>query len=137
MTDNASRVFLSYSHDQKPYVRAVAHELGLRGVGTWLDEDQMSVGEPLHARLEDALRTTRTVVVFLTSSALTSPWLNFEIGAAVGAEKRLIPVFLSAAARRGAPSILLGPDGIEAFDLKPEQVAERIAGAIDASAASA
>lgn len=137
MTDDQRRVFLSYAHSEKPYVRAVAQELERHGVSTWRDEDEAPAGESVDEVLEDALRAARVMVVFLTGNALSSPWLNFEIGAAVGAEKALIPVFLSAAARNSAPSILRDHDSIEAFDLSPSQVAARIAEAIDASSARA
>lgn len=136
MTDESRRVFLSHTREEQPYVRAVAEELVRHGVDPWSFADQPAAGATVQERVEDALRSSRVVVVFLTRAALASPSLNFEIGAAVGADKPLIPVFLSMAARRAAPRIVLQNAGIEAFDLKPEEVAEQIATALDASAAA-
>jgi hypothetical protein len=112
----------------------VAHELSRRGVEAWLDESEVAAGEAMRDRLEDALRSAGVLVAFVTDTALASPELNFEIGAAVGAEKRVIPVFLSNDVRKDAPSILRERAGIEAVDLKPEQVAEQIADALGAPA---
>jgi hypothetical protein len=73
------------------------------------------------------------VIVFVSATALRSPSINFEIGAAVGGDKKVVPVFLTEAARRDAPALLSAVQGIDAHDLKPNEVAAQIADAVAAA----
>jgi hypothetical protein len=73
------------------------------------------------------------VIVFVSATALRSPSINFEIGAAVGGDKKVVPVFLTEAARRDALALLSAVQGIDAHDLKPNEVAAQIADAVAAA----
>lgn len=119
------RIFLSYSHDEAPFVRSVAAELARRGLDAGLSHEETDVGEPFVDRIQEALRSSSVIVAFF-GQALDSPWLNFEIGAALGASKTVLPVFLSATAREAAPPLVRAFSGIEASNLKPDEVAEEI-----------
>ena len=133
MADSTThRVFVSYSRDEATFVRQVVDELERRGVETWLDEAQVMPGSRWVDTIRDALASASLVTIFLSSKALESPAINFEIGAAVGSRKRVVPVFLTATARRHAPPILAATPGIDAYALKPEEVAEQIANAVRA-----
>lgn len=119
------RIFLSYSHDEAPFVRSVAAELTRLGLDARLNHEEADVGEPFADRIQEALRSSSVIVAFL-GRALDSPWLNFEIGAALGASKTVLPVFLTAGARVAAPPPVRGFIGIDASNLKPDEVAEEI-----------
>jgi TIR domain len=134
MSDKTTdRVFVSYSSDEAPFVRQVVDELESRGVETWLDEAQLTPGSRWRETVGDALASAKVVIVFLSGKALESPSINFEIGAAVGSRKPVVPVFLTATARRHVPAILSAVAGIDAYALKPEEVAEQIANAVEAA----
>lgn len=130
------RIFLSYSNDDSPYVRLVAAELARRGLDARLPHEDIDVGEPVTDRVENALRSSSVLVAFL-GGALDSPWLNFEIGAALGAAKTVLPVFLTAGAREAAPPAVRQFSGIDASSLKPDEVADGIATALAHSGAAA
>lgn len=132
MADSPHKIFISYSHDEVPFVSAVADELRLQGVESWFDETQLLAGTSWRERMANALASSKVVVVFL-GARTQSPWMNFEIGAAVGGEKPVVPVYLTEAARRGAPSLLSHFVGIDAYDQKPDEVAQQIADVIRAA----
>ena len=126
MTDGSPRIFLSYAQDRGPFVRAVASELRSKGVDPGFDRAELQSGVAWQESLAAALASSELVVVFL-DDAVESPWLNFEIGAAVGGSKPVVPVYLSQSGRDRAPGVITKHAGIDAADLKPDQVADRIA----------
>jgi hypothetical protein len=126
------RIFLSYSREEVPFVRSVAAELRARGVDAgWMEE--ANPDELFSDQLGDSLRTSSLLVVFI-GKTVDSPWMNFEIGAAVGSSKVVLPVFLTREAKSLAPAIVSGLESIDASDLKPDQVAEQIANVVSAAA---
>lgn len=128
------RIFFSFSRDELPFVRSVAAALQEHGVETWLDPHDIQSGEAFSERLSASLRGSSALVVFI-SHAVESPWMNFEIGAALAQSKTVLPVFLSHPAREQTPPFLAAFSSIDASDLKPDQVAERIAEALQAASA--
>lgn len=123
------RIFLSYAYDELPFVRSVAGELRKRGVDTGFETREIGPTDLLSEQLGDALRSSSALVVFIGGSA-DSPWMNFEIGAALEQSKTVLPVFLSQEAREAAPSLIREFHGIDASHLKPDEVAVEIADVI-------
>jgi len=129
------RIFLSYTADETPFVRSVAAELLRHGIEAPLQHEELDAGHESSDRLQQALRASAILVAFLGRTT-DSPWLNFEIGAALGEAKRVLPVFLNIEAREAAPRVVQGFDGIDASGLKPDEVADQIADAIAAAPAA-
>ena len=98
------KVFLSYSVETALFAGLVEEALSARGLTT------------------EELETASTVVVFIAD----------EAPAPEGPDGSVIPVFLSTAARGRAPVGMGERGGIDAAALEPEDVAERIAAAVDA-----
>jgi hypothetical protein len=132
MADDA-KVFLSYSSEEIPFVRAVAEELERRGVDAWLDQARLGPGASFHEAFDESLESAKLFIVFVSEKTLQSSWANFEIGAAVGREKPVLPVFLTEAARLQAPSVIAHRSGIAAYHLKPDEVAEQIVSVVEAA----
>lgn len=57
------KVFISHSSLDKPTVRRLARRLNDAGFETWLDEHELIVGDPLAARIADALQIARAALV--------------------------------------------------------------------------
>jgi TIR domain len=123
------RIFLSYDHDDSPFVKAVAAALGNRGVQAQFATGEFEPGDAWSSSLRESLRSSSVLVAFVGEHA-DSPWFNFELGAAPAESKAVVPVFLSYRGRETAPSVLRSLHGIEAFDLSPEQVADEITYAV-------
>jgi len=120
-----ARIYLSYSSDDRPFVRAVADELRMHGVDAWFDESDIASGDHWQHAQADALRSAKVVAIFIGKRTQT-PWMNFEIGAAVGGEKRVVPIYLEST-QEGLPPVLAHFMAIDAHALKPAQVADQIA----------
>jgi hypothetical protein len=104
-TDGGFDVFLSHNSQDKPAVREIKRRLAERGVKAWLDVDELQPGIPWQQLLEDAIRGSKSVAVFLGASGI-GPWVNEEMRAAlelaVRDKRPVIPVLLPEA-----------PDGVK------------------------
>lgn len=129
MTDDQHKLFLSYANDEAPFVREVAAELQRRGLTPWFDRAEIVPGSRWGEDLYEAL-TTSSAVVILIGAGTTSSQMNFELGAALGQAKPVVPVFLTEHGGRGLPRAVSELDGIDAHSLTPEEVAQRIAEAV-------
>jgi predicted nucleotide-binding protein len=86
------KVFISYSHSDKDWARRFAETLEHSGLEVWFDEFNIKAGQPLVEALENGLRESDAVVLLISPDNINRPNLFFEIGAALGMNKALIPV---------------------------------------------
>lgn len=86
------KVFLSYSHDDSEWVRQFAEALREQGVDVWFDRWQVRWGDSLSDALEAGLRGSDVIVLILSRANARRPNVLFELGVALGAGKRLIPI---------------------------------------------
>lgn len=49
-------VFISYSHQDKPFARRIHDTLQGRGIRCWLDEHQLLPGDDVHEHIERGIR---------------------------------------------------------------------------------
>jgi CheY-like chemotaxis protein len=80
------RVFLSHSHHDKPFTRALAQALRKHGIKVWLDEAEINVGESLIDKLRMAIDTVDFVVVIISSASVQSAWVQHEVDIAMNSE---------------------------------------------------
>lgn len=90
----SAKVFISYSHSDldHAWLRAFVESLRDRDLDVWFDEWSIQPGDRIDDALETGLRTSDAIVAVIPSASPERPNLYFELGAAVGAKKRLILV---------------------------------------------
>ncbi len=79
-------VLLSYSHSDKPMVRALARFLWDSGIVPWMDEGELSYGDSLIERLRGAIDTVDLVLALLSESSVKSHWVKRELDIAMNRE---------------------------------------------------
>jgi hypothetical protein len=89
---SSRKVFISYSHSDKEWARKFAKTIANTGLEIWFDEFNIKPGQPLVEALEKGLRESDAVVLLINAENLNRPNLFFEIGAALGMNKAIIPV---------------------------------------------
>lgn len=72
-------VFLSHSHQDKPFVRKVAADLRAAGHTVWIDEAEINVGDSLIEKISDGLEQVDFVVAVLSEASLKSSWVQKEL----------------------------------------------------------
>jgi hypothetical protein len=94
------RAFLSHaSEDKADFVEPLARQLAEMGVAPWLDIWEIRPGDSLVKKLfDEGLDTVDAVIVVVSVSSATKPWVREELDAAVvrriTSSARLIPVRL-------------------------------------------
>jgi len=77
-----SRIFLSHSSVDKPFVRMIAEDVKTSGAKIWLDEVELKVGDSLILKIADALGKSDYVVAFLSVDSIKSNWVKKELAVA-------------------------------------------------------
>ena len=88
------KIFLSYSYNDRPWVEQFAAVLEQEGVDVWFDYHDISLGEDIRDKIQEALRKSSVLVVFLSNNSIRSPYIFFELGAAVADNKKIIPIVI-------------------------------------------
>ncbi|MEQ8767901.1 MAG: toll/interleukin-1 receptor domain-containing protein [Planctomycetota bacterium] len=104
--DGGYDVFLSYSMKDRAWVSEFAQALRDAGVTAWFDVAELMPGTRWKDEVEEALRASRFLVVILSPESVDSPWVFFEIGAAVADHKFIIPVVTEDLDVSRVPSLL-------------------------------
>ena len=86
------KVFISHSFSDNGLAREFANSLHQRGVKVWLDSNDLQSGRSWREGIEKALRESNVIVLLVTPDTIKRPNLFFEVGAAIGMGKPLIPV---------------------------------------------
>jgi hypothetical protein len=94
-----TRVFLSYSQEDKETARYIADELRRSGVSTWFDEWELQLGDSLRQNIERSVSSSDYVLVLLSPASVRSDWVKNEITVALSRELkdraiRLLPVLI-------------------------------------------
>jgi len=90
--NNSPKVFLAYSHTNKDWARSLAEALRKRGVTVWFDEWALLPGDRITDQIEHALRESEYILMLVGEDNAKSPWIAFELGAAIGMDKTIVPV---------------------------------------------
>ena len=90
-------VFLSHNSRDKPLVEEIGAQLRGKGLRVWLDKWELRPGFPWQERLEEGVRASRAVAVFVGAGGLGS-WQEPEMRAFLARSKReevpIIPVLI-------------------------------------------
>jgi len=73
------KLFLSHSHQDKRFARALARKLEDHGIGVWLDEAELNVGDSLLERLSDAVYDVDFLLAVISKASVKSSWVNEEL----------------------------------------------------------
>jgi hypothetical protein len=92
-------IFISYSHKDKDFVDGLAMQLVRRNVHVWLDRWEMSVGDSIVDRIQEAVDGASALLVVLSKASVESEWCKRELSAGLLREleeKRVVvmPVML-------------------------------------------
>ncbi len=100
--DLATKVFISHSFSDEGWVREFARSLEKNGINVLHDHHEIQPGESVREALEKGMRQSSLIVLFVTPDTVDRPNRFFEIGAAIGMGKRVVPIL----ARNLNPALL-------------------------------
>jgi len=122
MEPKQHRVFLSHGWSDKPIARSLAAKLVERGIGVWLDEAEIQLGDSLIEKIRGAIDSVDYVVVLLSETSVKSEWVKREVDVAMNQEiahrrVKVLPIRLD---NCELPGFLLGKPYAELQ--KPEDI---------------
>lgn len=88
------KVFISHSSRDKWIARKISQEIEELGVSTFLDEKNIETGDSIDGAIGAHLKDSDELLMLLSPTSITSPWVLIEIGGAKALGKRLVPILL-------------------------------------------
>lgn len=133
------KIFVSHSRADDRYARRLASELENRGLHVFTSERRhlkvvggIASGVSVERSLRRGLKAADWHLVLLSDESIRSPWLNFELGAALAEGNRVFPIFLTKEAAKHRLLGLKTSAGIVAHHLDAGELADRIAESVGA-----
>ncbi|MEP3209740.1 MAG: toll/interleukin-1 receptor domain-containing protein [Maribacter sp.] len=74
-----SKIFLSHTNTDKPFVRKLASDLRRFGHTVWIDEAEINIGDSLIGKIREGLDLVDYVAVVLSKASIDSPWVQKEV----------------------------------------------------------
>lgn len=87
-------IFICHASQDKPFVRKLTKHLEKHGLHTWVDEQEIRVGESLQDKIEFAIRNADKFLVVLSKQSLKRPWVRRELKSAIGMELKNKSIFI-------------------------------------------
>lgn len=86
--------FLSHSSKDKPFVRKLAADLNTAGIGVWLDEQKILVGDSIAEKIGQGLAESDYFIIILSEHSTESAWVQKELNQALitEIEKRKVTI---------------------------------------------
>lgn len=74
-------LFISYSHENKDFVDKLALQLVHRNVSIWLDRWELSIGDSVIEKVQEAVEGSSALLVILSKASVESSWCKKELTA--------------------------------------------------------
>lgn len=74
-----SKIFLSHTKTDKPFVRKLAADLRNYSHTVWIDEAEIKIGDSLIGKIREGLDSVDFVAVVLSKTSINSEWVKKEI----------------------------------------------------------
>lgn len=84
------KIFISHASSDTWVARQIAEHIRRRGADTFLDVDQIPVGDDFRAHILDLEPDCAELLVLLTPWSMKRPWVLFELSCFIHARKRVV-----------------------------------------------
>ena len=100
-------IFISYSSKQKSIADGVCHYLEENGFKCWMAPRDIPVGSDYGDLIEEAIKTSRVVVLAFSEAASISKWVKGEINVAFTEDKPILPFRVDETEIKGGFRVML------------------------------
>src|SRR6266516_4660765 len=85
-------IFISYKHEDSDFAEVLINKLEKAGFKTWVDSDQLHIGEDWRTGIDEAIKNAFALIVIMSPEAKASEYVTYEWAFAWGAGIKVIPV---------------------------------------------
>lgn len=100
-------IFISYSSKQKSIADGVCHYLEENGFKCWMAPRDIPVGSDFGDLIEEAIKTSKVVVLVFSEAASISKWVKGEINVAFTEDKPILPFRIDETEIKGGFRVML------------------------------
>lgn len=100
-------IFISYSSKQKSIADGVCHTLEENGFKCWMAPRDIPVGSEYGDLIEEAIKTSKIVVLVFSEAASISKWVKGEINVAFTEDKPILPFRVDETEIKGGFRVML------------------------------
>lgn len=100
-------IFISYSSKQKSIADGVCHYLEENGFKCWMAPRDIPVGSEYGDLIEEAIKTSKVVVLVFSQAASISKWVKGEINVAFTEDKPILPFRVDETEIKGGFRVML------------------------------
>jgi hypothetical protein len=87
----AYKIFISFSAKDRAIAKSLKKQLVKVGAEV-STADPLVLGSEIRVHIADAMRQSDAVIAIVSKHSARSQWLSFEVGAAAGLGKKILPV---------------------------------------------
>lgn len=110
-------VFVSYAHENVPFVQRLMYDLKMRGINAWVDKSGLVAGEPdWESALRVAISGAKAVILIASPDSRASRYVKDELRIAELYKRRIYPVWV--AGGQWMDSIPVGLGGTQYIDAR-------------------
>jgi hypothetical protein len=88
-------IFISHSNQDADFVSELRIQLESFGLKTWVDCRELTAGQKLEPKIEQAIDDCSYFLVVISSNTVNSTWVRKEIKRALAQQKTIIPLLLT------------------------------------------
>ncbi len=92
--NQAAKIFISYGHDDKTFVKKLADDLGKDSIEAWWDFDKLKGGNDWQKEIQKGIKLCDFFIVVLSPNSVNRDWVLKEITFANEYKKKIIPLML-------------------------------------------
>lgn len=112
-------VFISYAQADRAAALATQTALKEGGVSAFMAANSVELGAPWSVELDRAIRAADLVLVLASRLACQSAWVQHEVGVAIGARRKIIPIVWDMPPS-DLPGMLAGMQALDLAGRSPE-----------------
>lgn len=71
-------IFISYTRSDRLIVRRLGQALREKGFAVWLDEHEIELGDRILAKIQEGVKQSRYLALWLTNDSVKSKWVELE-----------------------------------------------------------
>lgn len=95
------KIFVSYSHQDRPRVNVIVDRLQRAGHEVWIDSIKIKLGDNIAERINEGIATAEVVLVIVSKNSMSSKWVQQEFSSIALSEiskrqPKVIPVLIDA-----------------------------------------